>query len=129
VFENISGVSVSLRDKDLALTVASDLLFNSGSATLKKSAKNTLSNVASALNSTYPDQSIVIMGYTDTDKIKKSNFKSNWHLAFDRAWSVREFLVTKGVSKDRIAIESWGPTKPLATKAASRRVDIVVVNE
>lgn len=129
VFENISGVSVSLREKDLALTVASDLLFNSGSATLKKSAKNTLSNVASALNSTYPDQSIVIMGYTDTDKIKKSNFKSNWHLAFDRAWSVREFLVTKGVSKDRIAIESWGPTKPLSTKAASRRVDIVVVDE
>ncbi len=129
VFENISGVEVSMRDKDLALTVASDLLFNSGSATLKKSAKSTLTNVASALNSTYPNQSIVIMGYTDTDKIKKSNFKSNWHLAFDRAWSVREFLVTKGVNKDRIAIESWGPTKPLATKAASRRVDIVVVDE
>jgi chemotaxis protein MotB len=129
VFENISGVEVSLRDKDLALTVASDLLFNSGSATLKKSAKSTLANVASALNSTYPDQSIVIMGYTDTDKIKKSNFKSNWHLAFDRAWSVREYLVTKGVDKDRIAIESWGPTKPLATKSASRRVDIVVVDE
>jgi chemotaxis protein MotB len=129
VFENISGVEVELRDKDLALTVASDLLFNSGSATLKKSAKGTLANVASALNSTYPNQSIVIMGYTDTDKITKSNFKSNWHLAFDRAWSVRDFLVSKGVNKDRIAIESWGPTKPLATKAASRRVDIVVVDD
>ena len=129
IFENISGVDVELRDKDLALTVASDLLFNSGSATLKKSAQGTLSNVASALNSTYPDQSIVIMGYTDTDKISKSKFKSNWHLAFDRAWSVRDYLVSKGVSKKRIAIESWGPTKPLATKAASRRVDIVVVDE
>jgi flagellar motor protein MotB len=129
IFENISGVDVELRDKDLALTVASDLLFNSGSATLKKSAQGTLSNVASALNSTYPDQSIVIMGYTDTDKISKSKFKSNWHLAFDRAWSVRDYLVSKGVSKKRIAIESWGPIKPLATKAASRRVDIVVVDE
>ena len=129
IFENISGVDVELRDKDLALTVASDLLFNSGSATLKKSAQGTLSNVASALNSTYPEQSIVIMGYTDTDKISKSKFKSNWHLAFDRAWSVRDYLVSKGVSKKRIAIESWGPTKPLATKAASRRVDIVVVDE
>ena len=129
IFENISGVDVELRDKDLALTVASDLLFNSGSATLKKSAQGTLSNVASALNSTYPDQSIVIMGYTDTDKISKSKFKSNWHLAFDRAWSVRDYLVSKGVSKKRIAIESWGPTKPLATKSASRRVDIVVVDE
>ena len=129
VFENINGVDVELRDKDLALTVASDLLFNSGSASLKKTAKGTLSNVASALNSTYPNQSIVIMGYTDTDKITKSNFKSNWHLAFDRAWSVRDFLVSKGVNKDRIAIESWGPMKPLATKAASRRVDIVVVDE
>ena len=129
IFENINGVDVTLRDKDLALTVASDLLFNSGSASLKKSAQLTLGNVASALNSTYPNQSIVIMGYTDTDKIKKSNFKSNWHLAFDRAWSVRDFLVSNGVGKDRIAIESWGPIKPLATKSASRRVDIVVVNE
>jgi len=129
IFENISGVDVTLRDKDLALTVASDLLFNSGSATLKTSAKSTLGKVASALNSTYPNQSIVIIGYTDTDKITKSKFKSNWHLAFDRAWSVRDYLVSNGVKKDRIAIESWGPTKPLSTKAASRRVDIVVVDD
>ena len=60
-----------LRNKDLALTVASDLLFNSGSATLKNNAKGTLGQVATALNSTYPNQSIVIMGYTDTDQIKK----------------------------------------------------------
>jgi len=129
VFENIDGVSASMRDKDLALTVASDLLFSSGSASLKKSAKSTLGNVATALNNQYPNQSIVVMGYTDTDKITKSNFKSNWHLAFDRAWAVREYLVTKGVNKNRISIESWGPTKPLATKVASRRVDIVVVDE
>ena len=129
VFENIDGVSASMRDKDLALTVASDLLFSSGSASLKKSAKSTLGDVATALNNQYPNQSIVVMGYTDTDKITKSNFKSNWHLAFDRAWAVRVYLVTKGVNKNRISIESWGPTKPLATKAASRRVDIVVVDE
>ena len=129
IFENIDGVSASMRDKDLALTVASDLLFSSGSASLKKSAKGTLGDVATALNNRYPNQSIVVMGYTDTDQITKSSFKSNWHLAFDRAWAVREYLVSKGVSKNRIAIESWGPTKPLATKAASRRVDIVVVDD
>lgn len=129
IFENISGVEVSMRDKDLALTVASDLLFNSGSASLKSSAKSTLSQVANALNNNFPSKTIVVMGYTDTDKIKKSNFKSNWHLAFDRAWSVRDFLVSNGVNQNRIAIESWGPTKPLATKSQSRRVDIVVVDE
>jgi flagellar motor protein MotB len=129
VFESIDGVSATMRDKDLALTVASDLLFSSGSASLKKSAKGTLGEVATSLNNRYPDQSIVVMGYTDTDKITKSNFKSNWHLAFDRAWAVRDYLVTKGVNQNRISIESWGPTKALATKAASRRVDIVIVNE
>jgi len=128
IFEDINGVDVSMRDKDLALTVASDLLFNSGSTTLKTNAKSTLNEVANALNTNFPDKTIVIMGYTDTDQIKKSNFKSNWHLAFDRAWSVRDYLVTKGVSKNNIAIESWGPTKPLATKKDSRRVDIVVVD-
>ena len=129
VFENIMGVSAAMRDKDLALTVASDLLFTSGSASLKKSAKGTLGEVATALNNRFPTQSIVVMGYTDTDKITKSNFKSNWHLAFDRAWAVRNHLVSNGVGENRISIESWGPTKPLATKAASRRVDIVVVDE
>ena len=129
VFDNIKGVSAVMRDKDLALTVASDLLFASGSASLKKSAKGTLGEVATALNNRYPNQSIVVMGYTDTDKITKSNFKSNWHLAFDRAWAVRNYLVSNGVGENRISIESWGPTKPLATKAASRRVDIVVVDE
>ncbi|MEE2912851.1 MAG: OmpA family protein [Planctomycetota bacterium] len=128
-FDNINGLSVEVRDKDVAITVASDLLFNSGSATLKDSAKSTLSAVASSLTSSYSDKTIVIMGYTDTDNIKKSKFKSNWHLAFDRAWSVRDHLVSKGVNKNNIAIESWGPTRPLATKAASRRVDIVIVNE
>ena len=129
VFENIKGVSATMRDRDLALTVASDLLFASGSASLKKSANGTLGEVATALNNRYPNQSIVVMGYTDTDKITKSNFKSNWHLAFDRAWAVRNYLVSNGVGENRISIESWGPTKPLATKAASRRVDIVVVDE
>lgn len=129
IFENISGVDVSMRNQDLKLTVASDLLFNSGSATLKSNAKGTLSQVATALNTTYPNQSIVIVGYTDTDQITKSKFKSNWHLAFDRAWSVRDYLVSQGVKQNRIAIESWGPTKPLATKEASRRVDIVVVDD
>ena len=129
VFENIMGVSAAMRDKDLALTVASDLLFASGSASLKKSAKGTLGEVATSLKNRYPNQSIVVMGYTDTDKITKSNFKSNWHLAFDRAWAVRNNLVSNGVGENRISIESWGPTKPLATKAASRRVDIVVVDE
>lgn len=128
-FEHIDGVDVAIRDKDLALTVASDLLFNSGSAKLKSSAKQTLTKVAFGLTSTYPGRTIVIMGYTDTDTIKKSNFKSNWHLAFDRAWAVRDFLVSKGINKNHIAIESWGPTRPLTTKAASRRVDIVVVGE
>jgi len=129
VFDNIDGVSAVMRDKDLALTVASDLLFASGSASLKKSAKGTLGEVATSLKNRYPNQSIVVMGYTDTDKITKSNFKSNWHLAFDRAWAVRNYLVSNGVGENRISIESWGPTKPLATKAASRRVDIVVVDE
>ena len=81
------------------------------------------------MTSSYPNKRVVIIGYTDTDNIKKSKFKSNWHLAFDRAWSVREYLVSKGVNKNKIAIESWGPTRPLATKSASRRVDIVIVNE
>lgn len=128
-FAGIDGVEVDVRDQELTLTVASDLLFSSGSANVRRSAKSTLAQVASALQAQYPGRAIRIQGYTDSDPIKKSGHKSNWHLAFDRAWAVRDELVAKGIGKDRITLESYGPTRPRATKEASRRVEIVVVTD
>ena len=127
-FGSIDGVTTTVGSGQVTMTIAGDLLFDSGRTTLKKSFKRNLDQVASQLNSGYAGKSIKIAGHTDGDPIRKSGHRSNYHLAFERGWAVRDYLVTKGVSASRIAIESHGPNKSMATKAQSRRVEIVVVN-
>ena len=126
-FEGIEGVNASTSGGRVTASVESDLLFDSGKTTLKAAAKKSLDQVAAVLNSTYGGDRIEVVGYTDTDPIKKSGFKSNFHLGFDRAYSVREYLISKGVAGDRISLASYGPQLPKATKAQSRRVEITVI--
>jgi chemotaxis protein MotB len=110
------------------VTLSSDMAFDSGKATLKSSAKKTLDTIAQQLNTTYSGSNVRVAGHTDTDPIKKSGFKSNYHLAFERAWAVREYLISKGVSSNRLSLASFGPDIPKGSKPQSRRVEIVVVN-
>ena len=81
------------------------------------------------LNSSYAGRPVRIEGYTDTDPIRKSGHKSNHHLGFYRAYAVRDFLIAKNVDGKRISLASFGPDRPLGSKAKSRRVEIVVVAE
>ncbi|MEM7228881.1 MAG: OmpA family protein [Planctomycetota bacterium] len=126
-FDNIPGVTGTVGAGEITATVASDVLFDSGKSSLKRSAKKALDDVARILNNKYSSHTIRVAGHTDTDPIKKSGHKSNHHLGFERAYAVREYLLSRGVDSDRIHIASFGPTEPLSSKKESRRVDIVVV--
>ncbi len=128
-FENIAGVSATFSNGEITVTVQSDVLFDSGKTSLKNTAKQSLQAVASVLNSSYNGRPVRIEGYTDTDPIRKSGHKSNHHLGFDRAYAVRKFLIAKNVDGKRISLASFGPDRPLGSKANSRRVEIVVVAE
>ena len=109
--------------------VAGDVLFDSGSATLKSSAKKELDSIASRIKTRHSDQRVRVEGYTDSDPIKKSKWKTNDALSEARAESVRNYLVSKGVSSSRISAVGMGAAKPKATKKDSRRVEIVVVGD
>ena len=85
-----------------------------------------LADVATVLIRSYPDHLIRIEGHTDSDPIRKSGHKSNYHLGFERAFAVREYLVSKGVGAERVSLSSYGPSQPRQSKASSRRVQIVV---
>ena len=125
-FDNIPGVSGAYGAGTVTATVENDILFDSGKATLKNGAKKALDAVAGVLNSSYAGQSIRVNGHTDTDPIKKSGHKSNYHLGFERAYAVREYLITRGVDAKRIALGSFGPNEPRESKERSRRVEIAV---
>ena len=111
------------------MAVASDVLFPSGKTTLRGGAKQSLDQVASVLGRSYAEHFVRIEGYTDTDPIRKSGHRSNYHLGFERAYAVRDYLISRGVDADRVSVASYGPSRALSTKAASRRVEIVVYNE
>jgi chemotaxis protein MotB len=127
-FEGIEGVSAVRMGNEVHVTIEGDVLFDSGRASLKDAARKSLDKVAGVLKDKYAGKYIRVAGFTDTDPIKRSGFKSNYHLGFDRAYSVREYLVGKGLDGKVISLSSFGPDVPLKTKALSRRVEVIVVD-
>ena len=125
-FDGIEGVSTSTSGREVTITVASDVLFDSGRTSLKKNAKRSLDQVADVLRTRYNGRQVQVIGHTDTDPIRKSGYKSNYHLGFERGYSVRDYLISRGVNSEMVSISSFGPDDSLDTKSRSRRVEIVV---
>lgn len=127
-WEDEYGVKVTGRGNDVVVAVAGDVLFDSGKATLKATAKKTLDKIAANLKGQYGGKRIRVEGYTDTDPIKKSQFPSNEALSKERASVVENYLVSKGVSSRAISAVGMGSSNPKSTKKDSRRVEIVILD-
>ncbi len=123
----IGEATMYMRDKDIVVEVAGDVLFDSGKATLKSSAKRTLDQVADTIRQRFPGHPIRVEGHSDTDPIRKSGWKSNEHLSFERALTVEQYLASKGVAATAMYSAGFGPDKPRGSKPQSRRVEIVVL--
>lgn len=124
-----AGVTAENRNGTIVLTIEGDILFDSGKATLKPDAKKTLDKVVSEIKKKYPNNQLRLAGFTDSDPIKKSGFKTNYHLGFERSFSVGQYISTKGVEESRIEYSSYGPNMPKPSKKESRRVEIAIVND
>jgi flagellar motor protein MotB len=108
----------------------SDIFFDSGSAVLRTPGKTSLIKVAAVLKRKYTGKSIDVQGYTDSDPIKLSKWKSNKELSQARAKAVRDFLVAQGVSAEDLEIHGLGDANPRSEKVKSlnRRVELVVAS-
>ena len=105
--------------------IEGDVLFDSGKFDLKPDAQATLRTIARQIKESYPGSEIRVDGFTDSDQIRASRrnvIPTNYHLGFFRAFAVGQFLQRQGISKGDISHGSYGPEKPQATKAESRRV-------
>lgn len=120
---------------NLTATLAGEVLFDSGQATIKSTAKKSLDRIASTLKGKYSSYNVRIGGHTDSDPINKSKSKwsSNEQLSQARADAVRSYLVSKGVSAGRVSAQGFGSSQPKASntskagKAQNRRVEITVL--
>jgi outer membrane protein OmpA-like peptidoglycan-associated protein len=110
--------------------IEGDVLFDSGKFDLKPAAQATLRTIARQIKEIYPGSEIRVDGFTDSDQIRanrRNEIPTNYHLGFFRAFAVGQFLQKQGISKGDISYGSYGPEKPQATKAESRRVEVSVI--
>jgi outer membrane protein OmpA-like peptidoglycan-associated protein len=105
----------------------SDVLFDTGSYTLKPGAREKLAKVSGILLA-HPGLTLQIEGHTDS--IGSDEF--NQRLSEQRAGSVRDFIADQGVSASSITSRGFGKTEPVASndtpegRQRNRRVEIVV---
>jgi outer membrane protein OmpA-like peptidoglycan-associated protein len=104
-----------------------DVLFDTGKADLKPTARERLAKVAGILVA-YPDIRVEIDGHTDST----GSLEFNERLSQQRAESVRSYLSSQGVNGGTITTQGFGPSQPIASndtaagRQQNRRVELVV---
>ena len=126
----LKGIEVTRDDRAGTMTVnlPGDVLFSSGSAELKSSAKSTLDKICGAIKKDYNGKRVIVQGYTDTDPISKTKDKweDNLDLSAGRARAVAKYLTQQGIDAKNVGLQAYGETMPKGGKDRSRRVEIVI---
>ena len=130
-----SFASVNLvPDKAVRIILTGDLLFDTGMASLKGSAKTSLKEIAEILRKT--PYMINLVGHTDDLPIHTEQFPSNWELSTTRACKVARFLIDEmHIPAEKFYISGHASYQPLKQnyrgkdRAANRRVEIIVTKE
>ena len=110
-----------------AMIVLKNVFFGTNETALKPASITELDQVVSLLKDN-PEVKIMITGHTDNIGKPEDNLK----LSEGRALSVVNYLVSKGISKDRLSHKGYGATKPLAGndteegRAKNRRTELEV---
>jgi chemotaxis protein MotB len=110
-------VHTSIDASGLQIEILSDhVLFASGQATLQTAAYPLLSDIAHLLRAVARNP-VVVEGFTDSVPTSTPEFPSNWYLSTDRANAVLEFLLSAGVSAQRLSAEGYASLHPVASNA------------
>ena len=129
----INGGNIQVKRKDywLEITINTNLLFTSGSATLEPQARPILQDVARILAKR--DARIHVEGHTDNLPIRNPIYPSNWELSSGRAASVVNLFAQNGVAPQRMVAIGYAEFQPLAGndteegRAQNRRVQVIVL--
>jgi len=101
-------------------------LFDPGRVALKSQAQARLNSIIAIIKRQYPGKQVSVVGHTDADPISKSKWEDNWELSCQRALAVTRYLVSRGLPAKHLAAVGRGQFHPAGSKAASRRVEILV---
>ncbi len=133
-------VRVIETERGIIISLMSDLLFEGGTAAINfNDVRDILGNVRLLMDDPDFDNHLQIEGHTDSVDYRGTDFRDNWHLSTERAWSVLNALKLipslSDFDENQISIHGYGGTRPVESndtpegRAYNRRVDIVFINE
>jgi chemotaxis protein MotB len=132
----VLGANSSVRIVGDRFVLPSELLFDSGSATLAEPGRRELAKLATTVRNLAAripndiDWILRIDGHTDQVPINTANFADNWELSTARAVSVVHFLINQGIAPQRLSATGFGefhPIDPAQTPEAyrlNRRIEL-----
>jgi chemotaxis protein MotB len=132
------GLSVSIRNNRMMISLPGDVLFDSGKDTLKKDGEEILDKVAQIINgdASLRSRFYQVAGHTDNAPLKGGVFRDNWGLSLMRARTVLLYIIApeKGALPDkRWSAAGFADTDPVADNESpegrmkNRRCELVVV--
>ena len=110
--------------------VLDNLLFDTGGATLHRGSQRNLDPLVRYMND-HPERKISVEGHTDN--VGEESF--NIDLSFRRAEAVKNYLVTSGITENRISTRGFGESLPVTSnntahgRQQNRRVEIVILDQ
>lgn len=130
--EELREVDVQVLKGVVYISLADNMLYQSGSYEINSRAAETLSKIAKIIKD-YKDYDVLIEGNTDNVPISKPNIRNNWDLSALRASSVVQALQNDyGVDPKRLTAGGRGEYNPIATndtevgKQRNRRTQIII---
>lgn len=112
VKDNSGCPEVKAEVKQLFKKALNGIQFASGKATIMKRSYPILNDVVKVMEEN-PTYNLSIVGHTDSSGDPEKNLK----LSQDRAASVKDYLIMKGVDASRIRTDGKGDTEPVADNA------------
>lgn len=123
-----TGIGVSqTTDNQLKVDIPADVSFDVGRYAIKPNMRPVLDRLASTLNQ-HSVTTVTIIGHTDST----GSDAVNEPLSVNRAAATRDYLVQRGVSAQRVAVDGRGSRQPIADnstaagRAMNRRVEIFI---
>ena len=130
--EELNEVDVQVLKGVVYISLADNMLYQSGSYVINERAAETLSKIAKIIND-YKDYDVLIEGNTDNVPISQTNIRNNWDLSCLRASSVVQALQNQyGVDPKRLTAGGRGEYNPLAENSTevgrqrNRRTQIII---
>ena len=130
--DEMQEVNVKVLKGVVYISLADNMLFQSGSYEVNSRAMETLGKIAKIIKD-YGDYDVLVEGNTDPVPISRTNIRNNWDLSALRASSIVQVLQNDfGINPSRLTAAGRGEFNPIADNSTelgrqrNRRTEIII---